>query len=222
MLPNLPGFPPSHTKSWRNALDDQNRARSFDYGQARNSAIAGGANEMGMLSDMARGNRGISMQELYAQRALPLNEFNALRSSSQVDMPQFQGAAQSNMANTDVAGNYWNAFDANMAKYNAQQAGANNLMSGMFGLGSAAITAAPFFSDERLKEDIEPIGELPGGTMAYEYTYKGDPSGTRHAGVMAQELERTQPSAVLTHPSGYKMVDYAQVLAKALGERHGA
>ena len=151
---------------------------------------------MGLLSDMARGNRGLSMQELYAQRALPLNEFNALRSSSQVDMPQFQGAANSTMANTDVAGNYWNAFDANMAKYNAAQAQQNNIMSGAFGLGSAAMQAAPFMmlSDERLKEDIEPIGELPGGGMAYEYSYKFDPSRTRHAGVMAQELERTDPT----------------------------
>lgn len=210
------------SEAWNNEFDAENRAKSFDYGQARNAAIAGGASEMGQLSDMARGNRGISMQELYAQRSLPLNEFNALRSSSQVDMPQFQGAAQSNAANTDVAGNYWNAFDANMAKYNAQQQQQNGIMGGMFGLGSAAITAAPFFSDERLKENIEPIGEIPGGGMAYEYNYRGDSPDNRHAGVMAQELEQTQPDAVIEHPSGYKMVDYAKVLAKAMEARHGA
>ncbi len=209
------------SEAWRAALDDQNRARSFDYSQARNDAISGGAAETAMLADLSRGNRAQTLQELYAARAQPMNEFNSLRSSSQVDMPQFDGAAQSNMANTDVAGNYWNAFDAQMAKYNAAQQGANNLMSGVFGLGSAVLSnPALKFSDERLKENIEPIGALPDGTMAYEYSYRGDP--TRHAGVMAQEVERTQPGAVVTHPSGYKMVDYAQVLARAMGARHAA
>lgn len=212
------------SEAWKNALDDNDRARAFDYALARNDAIAGGGGEMAALSELARKNRGITLDEMYRERSQPLNEFNALRSSSQVDMPQFQGANVSNMANTDVSGNMWNAFNANLDRYNAQQAGQNNLMSGLFGLGSAAITASPYFlpSDERLKEDIEPIGALPDGTMAYEYAYRGDPSGTRHAGVMAQEVERDNPSAVLTHPSGYKMVDYAQVLAKALGDRRGA
>jgi hypothetical protein len=65
------------------------------------------------------------------------------------------------------------------------------------------------------------VGELPGGEGLYEWTYKGDPSGERHTGVMAQEVERTNPGAVVTHPSGYKMVDYAKVLAKAMREAHG-
>ena len=209
------------SEAWRNSLDDMNRARSFDYSQARNDAIAGALPEMSFLSNTARGNRGMTLDEMYRERAQPLNEFNALRSSSQVDMPQFAGANVSNAANTDVSGNVWNAFQANLDRYNSQQAQSNNLMSGMFGLGSAAITAAPFFSDERLKENIEPIGELPGGTMAYEYNYRGDSPENRHAGVMAQEVEHI-PGAVKTHPSGYKMVDYAKVLAKALGDRHGA
>lgn len=209
------------SEAWRNALDDESRARSFDYAQARNDSILAGQGEMTALSDLSRGNRAQTLNEIYTARAQPLNEFNALRSASQVDMPQFDGAAQSNMANTDVAGNYWNAFDAQMAKYNAAQQGANNLMSGVFGLGSAVLSnPALKFSDERLKENIEPIGALPDGTMAYEYSYRGDP--TRHAGVMAQEVERTQPGAVVTHPSGYKMVDYAQVLARAMGARHAA
>ena len=210
------------SEAWRNALDDQNRARSFDYAQARNDAIAGALPEMAFLSDTAGKNRAMTLDEMYRARAQPLNEFNALRSSSQVDMPQFAGANVSNMANTDVSGNMWNAYQGQLDAYNARQAGSNNLMSGMFGLGSAAITAAPFFSDERLKENIEPIGELPGVGMAYEYNYKGDSPENRHAGVMAQEVEHI-PGAVSTHKSGYKMVNYAKVLAKALEEgRYGA
>ena len=54
-------------------------------------------------------------------------------------MPQFDGAAPANSASTDVSGNMWNAYQANLDRWNAQQAGTNNIMSGLFGLGSAAL-----------------------------------------------------------------------------------
>ncbi len=129
------------SEAWRNARDQFSRERSFDYDRAREAAIAGGANETAMLSDLASRNRGQSMSELYAQRALPLNEFNALRSASQVDLPQFEGAAPVNLANTDVSGNMWNAYNANLNRWNAQQQASNNIMSGLFGLGAAGINA---------------------------------------------------------------------------------
>ena len=212
-------------EAWQNAKFDEDRARSFDYGQARDSSIAGALPEMAFLSDTARGNRAMTMQELYAERALPLNEFNALRSSSQVDMPQFDGAAGVTMGNTDVSGNMWNAYQAQMDRYNAQQAGSNNLMSGVFGLGAAALSnpAIMAFSDERLKENVEQVGRLPGGPNLYEYEMKGDPSDARQVGVMAQEVERTQPDAVVRDPSGYRKVNYSKVLARAMREqRYGA
>ncbi len=214
------------SEAWRNARDQFSRERSFDYDRAREAAILAGQSEVPMLSDVASRNRGQSMQELYSERALPLNEFNALRSSSQVDLPQFQGATPVNMAGTDVSGNMWNAYQARMDRYNAQQQGSNNIMSGLFGLGAAALSnpAVMAFSDERLKENVEKVGRLPGGPNLYEYEFKADPSDTREVGVMAQEVERTQPSAVSRGPGGYRRVDYAQVLARAMreGGRHGA
>ena len=213
------------SEAWRNARDQFSRERSFDYDRAREAAILAGQSEVPMLSDVASRNRGQSMQELYSERALPLNEFNALRSSSQVDLPQFQGATPVNMAGTDVSGNMWNAYQARMDRYNAQQQGSNNIMSGLFGLGAAALSnpAVMAFSDERLKENVEKVGRLPGGPNLYEYEFKADPSDTREIGVMAQEVERTQPSAVSRGPGGYRRVDYAQVLARAMreGGRHG-
>lgn len=214
------------SEAWRNARDQFSRERSFDYDRAREAAILAGQSEVPMLSDVASRNRGQSMQELYSERALPLNEFNALRSSSQVDLPQFQGATPVNMAGTDVSGNMWNAYQARMDRYNAQQQGSNNIMSGLFGLGAAALSnpAVMAFSDERLKENVEKVGRLPGGPNLYEYEFKADPSDTREIGVMAQEVERTQPSAVSRGPGGYRRVDYAKVLAKAMrqGGRHAA
>ena len=80
-------------------------------------------------------------------------------------------------------------------------------MSGMFGLGAAAVPLLPF-SDARLKENIVPIAQTPGGNKVYSYNFLWDK--TPQIGVMAQEVEHI-PGAVIEHPSGYKMVDYSKV-----------
>jgi hypothetical protein len=77
-------------------------------------------------------------------------------------------------------------------------------------LGGAGIMALMGMSDRRLKEDIEKIGGLLDGTPLYRYRYKGDP--VSRVGVMADEVH---PSDTATHPSGFKMVDYARVAERA-------
>jgi hypothetical protein len=88
--------------------------------------------------------------------------------------------------------------------------------SWLSGAGSAA-TAAPaimaMFSDERLKEDIAPVGKLNDGQNVYSYRYKGDP--VPRIGLMAQEVAQTRPEAVARHPSGYLMVDYGKAVRGA-------
>jgi hypothetical protein len=60
-------------------------------------------------------------------------------------------------------------------------------------------------SDRRLKEDIEPVGALFDGTPVYGYRYKGAPA--YHIGLMAQDVEKATPHAVV-EINGYKAVDY--------------
>jgi len=62
-----------------------------------------------------------------------------------------------------------------------------------------------FFSDRRLKEDIAPVGALFDGTPVYGYRYKGAPA--YHIGLMAQDVEKVSPHAVI-EINGYKAVDY--------------
>jgi hypothetical protein len=66
-------------------------------------------------------------------------------------------------------------------------------------------TAQPYFSDERLKENMVPIGTTNDGQPIYRYNYKGDPS--TQIGLSAQETEKHHPDAVGL-ASGYKTVDY--------------
>ena len=65
-------------------------------------------------------------------------------------------------------------------------------------------------SDVRLKKDIEPVGEQDGHNL-YAYRYKNeDSSAPKQIGVMAQEVERTRPDAVIETPIG-KAVNYGRL-----------
>jgi hypothetical protein len=139
-------------------------------------------------------------------------------SGSQVQMPQFQGYTGANVAAAPIMAGAQAQDQAAMQRYNAQQAGANSLTSGLFGLGGAALGGAgaaaaggatgglaALFSDRRLKSNIKRVGTHPLGIGIYEY----DIFDRRERGVMAQEVEQVMPSAVIEHPSGFKMVNYA-------------
>ena len=82
----------------------------------------------------------------------------------------------------------------------ATTAGAKGAMSGGSGL-LGLLTR----SDRRLKHDISQVGTLFDGTPVYGYRYKGAPA--YHIGLMAQDVEKTNPSAVI-EINGYKAVDY--------------
>ena len=64
----------------------------------------------------------------------------------------------------------------------------------------------PTLSDERAKTDIEQVGLLYDDTPVYAYHYKNDP--TPRIGLIAQDVEKRRPDAVVTLPSGLKAVRY--------------
>ena len=59
-----------------------------------------------------------------------------------------------------------------------------------------------------MKQDIVRVGTYYNGLPQYEFAYRDNP-GVRYRGVMADEVERVMPEAVLTAPDGYQRVDYA-------------
>lgn len=87
--------------------------------------------------------------------------------------------------------------------------------------GSTTTTTQPggFFSDERLKEDIQPIGQTFDGQTIHSYRYKGDPR--TQIGLIAQDVERRHPEAVGLS-SGYKTVDYGKATDAAAERGHFA
>lgn len=139
-----------------------------------------------------------------AQRNQPINEITALLSGSQVSNPNFVNANQPTIPTTDVAGLINENYNQKLGQWQQQNALTQNILGGLFGLGGAMI-----MSDRRTKTDIKPAGVVE-GRKVYSYRYKGEPEGAKHIGVMAQEVERDRPDAVV-EMGGVKHVNYGKL-----------
>ena len=199
--------------------------QNFDQktNDARTAAILASGQEQSRLADLARqsatfGNASLmdqynaglagrtqNMQEAFALDNQPINKAMALASGTQVANPQFQPINVPRIPTTDNAGIISN-FDAqNFQRWQAEEQGRQNMLGGLMGLGGSALGMFRF-SDERLKEDIKPVGNLKGHKL-YEYTMK--PTGEKEIGVLAQEARKKRPDAVKKDAeSGYLKVDY--------------
>lgn len=77
--------------------------------------------------------------------------------------------------------------------------------------GSTTSTSAgqfqpqPYFSDPKLKDDVETIGHTKDGIPIIRFRYKGSPN--TQIGLSADDVERVRPEAV-GRSQGYKTVDY--------------
>jgi hypothetical protein len=78
-----------------------------------------------------------------------------------------------------------------------------------------ATSALGFLSDERVKEDIRPVGELDNGQTVYAYRYKGDPR--MQIGLLAQEVAEDRPDAVMDMGGGILGVNYDKATRRAAG-----
>lgn len=118
--------------------------------------------------------------------------------------------ANADLAAYNASGNFWNMLGSlgGMKTGNGGTVGGNALSS----IGSGLTSALAMFSDERLKEFIEPVGELYDGQKVYRYNYKGDPMP--RIGVMAQEVEKVIPDAVVD-VNGFKAVRYDKATDRA-------
>ena len=174
---------------FQNAAD----AQTFEQQMA-----AGGANfgEQMQQSNLQSQQRQAQIAEQMQRRGQSLNEMTAIMQGQQVGMPsmpsfQTAGAAQA----TDYLGAAGMQHQANYDQYGAQSAQANAMFNNIGSLAGGAMA----FSDRRLKTNIVPIGD-----GWYSYKLFGH---IPEIGVMADE----QPQAVVTHWSGFDMVNYGNL-----------
>lgn len=194
------------TEAYGNAMRDFNFGKNDAYQTAQNQAInAGGAEQSRMYGLESNAyQQGIS-NDLTA-RNQPINELAALLGSgSGVQQANFVSTPQTGVNSTDVIGATALSQNAAMNNYN-QQMGARNALIGAIG-GAAGSAAGGYMmkSDRRLKRNIKLIGKI-GKYNFYSYNYKW--SDKPEVGVMAQEVIKINPSAVVTLPDGYMAVNY--------------
>jgi hypothetical protein len=178
------------------------QASALDMGrmQAYNQA-AQQQNQMNLGSAAFQNQlRQQAIAEEMQRRGMSLNELNALLSGQQVALPQMPSFVQSGRAETpNLLGAAQAQYDAQLGAVNAQNAAFGNLLGAGAQLGSAFL-----LSDRRLKSNIRRVGTHPFGFGLYTFTLLG----FEQLGVIAQEVQAIRPDLVVTHPSGYLMVNY--------------
>ncbi len=193
--------------SLNNTLAQQGVALgSTAWDRAQESANQG---ENDALTQLLLNARGQAANELLTERSQPLNEIIGLATGGQIQAPQFGSTPQNSIAQTDYAGLMNNQYNQQYGAYQGQQAQSNDLLGGLFGLGKSLIT----LSDRRAKTDIKKIGETRDDQNLYQFRYKS--GGPVQIGLMAQEVEKKRPGAVVKGPGGMKLVDYGKALAGA-------
>lgn len=158
-------------------------------------------------NQLALSGRGQAVQEALTERNQPINEISALLSGSQVSQPQFGNVNMPTIPTTDTAGIINANYNQQLQNHQMQQQQQNALLGGLFGLGAAGIYK---FSDKRLKEDVEKVGETDEGLGLYSFRYKGDDE--KQIGLMAQDVAKKKPSAVKKTKGGLMAVNYDKAL----------
>jgi hypothetical protein len=195
----------------------ENRMRQFE----QQSADA--------YNKMFLGSYGMGNDAAMKEWMMPLQEAGAIASihagQPLPGMPQFGATPSPGVAPTDLAGIVNNTYQQQVAAANAATTGLYGL--GAAGLGgwaskgfpgaSALLAALP--SDRRLKTEIELIGQDPRGWGIYRFKYVWGPK--EFIGFMADEVEPIRPDAVVTHPNGYKAINYDLLGSQMTEVPHG-
>lgn len=175
-----------------------------------------GMDQSSYADQMAQRTQALS--ELAASRNQPINEISALMGGTQVTNPTWTNTPNTSVQPTDYTGLVSSIFNGQVAQNNGVNAARAQASSGLYsGIGSVFGGLAGLArSDENLKEDITPLGTDPdSGHGIYAYRYKpetGIGGGLMQLGLMAQDVEKRDPDAVVKLPDGTKAVSYGRAL----------
>jgi len=130
----------------REALETQLSNQGIKLGsEAYDRAMSQmGETQNATYNDLLLSGRGQAFGELQAQRNQPLNEIMALMSGSQVSQPNYNVNRPTGIPTTDVAGLINANYGQQQQNYQNEMSAWSDGIGGLFGLGSAAITAGLF------------------------------------------------------------------------------
>jgi hypothetical protein len=193
---------------------------------AANNTLYGAGNSTATgLNSMTTGNQlsGIQAAQSYPG-ILNANATSLLNAGNQEQSLPYQGTALEESQLLPIAGLGATSTGSSNGTTTQQQPLGTTLLGGILGgsalLGSGGLNVLGSLgsllgtSDARLKKDIRHVGILNSGDNIYQFKFKGDPSGKKHVGVLAQEVEQRHPEDV-HEIGGVKHVNYAGILERA-------
>jgi hypothetical protein len=194
------------SQAYMTAIDEINRKQN----DLRLGITSQGLSQAAQQYGLETGGRNQQINEMIQQRQIPLNELAAMLSGSQVQSPSFVNAPQTQIGQTPLADSVYGSYNGQLQAYGANQAANSANTQGLYGLlGTGALASAMYWSDRKLKTDIEPLGKLPNGLTLYRFNYVW---GGDHVGVMADEAREKFPHAV-HRMGGFDIVDYSALEA---------
>ena len=192
---------------------------SIAEGQRMRQGLAGEAQSMrqsqlaeaSMIREMQNQARAQAMADTLLQRRLPMEELATLTGSPSVGSAGLGTATTGlNVPGTSIApppimqgamaqgADATNRYGTQMAGYGARMNAFGNIIGGAMAM-----------SDKTLKENIVKVGQSPSGLNIYEWNYLWSPE--RFRGVIAQEVQKIKPQAVLSNIFGHLLVDYSKL-----------
>ena len=167
--------------------------------QAQQMQALGG--QADVLSGAGMASQDLSQQQLYGDVQSWMDRYNPYRSSSWQQGMGLLGLNTGSGLTSQGAGMGYNAFGSPQAA------------------GGAIGAIASMFSDERLKENVEELTgclDMLNAIAPKTYNFKEQDPDVRLAGVMAQDVEKVFPEAVID-VSGVKKVDLYALIAMLIG-----
>lgn len=206
----------------------QEQAQSGALGTAVSSGAFGGDRAGVAAANLANQNQmamGSTMAGIYGEgynRAIDtsMNDRNRLLGVAGAQLGAGTQMQQTEQAGKDALINQFmqqQGYPFQVAQFLANIAMGTGALSGST---TTSTQQGSFFSDRRLKHDIQQIGKADNGLPIYTFKYKGDPEQHTHVGFMADEVEKKNPEAVGLDPSGYKTVNYDKATQSMGGGVH--
>ena len=192
------------------------------YQQNYNQALAAAQQQQGVGLGAEQANRQNLQNAAQLFGSIGTNAQQAGLAGAQAQLAAGQTQQQTQQAGLQALYNQFQqqqGFPYQQAQFLANIAEGTGALSGNATSGTSTTTGGGgFFSDERLKENIQRVGETDDGQPIYRYNYKGDKN--TQIGLLAQDVEKHHPEAVGL-AGGYKTVNYKKATEDAVHKEDG-
>lgn len=195
----LAGNQDMNTANILSQLNTQNYSQALSAAQADKARQFQGASAYGALGSQAQqaGYQDIAALLGAGAQQQGLEQLQ-LDAATQNATQQYQHPFQ----NTSWLASLVQGVGSNAGGTSTQTTPGPSALSQIAGVG---LTALGMFSDERVKENVERVGQTDDGLPIYTFRYKGSPQ--TQMGLMAQDVEQVKPEAVGSL-GGIKTVNY--------------